>query len=121
MRADRLRALLEDVPDLAEVTVRITVGGDLGTDDVPLDEVKVTSDHAGARVVLIPPDVYNLRELLDNALAASYAIADAEDLGNGFVRWTRDEDGELILDHVDATRVLLLPPPATALGAEAKP
>ena len=70
VRAEQLRALLEDVPDLAEVAIRIVVGGDLVTDDVDVEDVKVTGDSAGTRVVLVPADVYDLRDLIDEGLAA---------------------------------------------------
>ena len=70
MRAADLRRLLEDVPDLAEVTIRIDVGGDLVTDDVDVDEVKVTGDHTGTRVVLVPRHGYDLTGLIDDGLTA---------------------------------------------------
>ena len=69
MRAAALRRLLEDVPDLADVTVRIEVGGDLVTDDVDV-ELTVTGDRAGTRVVLIPVHGYEITGLIDDGLAA---------------------------------------------------
>lgn len=105
-----LRRALEEFPDYYEVGAEVIVGGDLGTDTVDLAEVRAeTLASSGTTVILVPaPDEYAVREHIDNGLAAYYAIADAGDLGNGFLRYTRTEAGELILDHVDAARVVII-------------
>lgn len=69
-----LRERLADLPDHYEVMVETVVGGDLGTDDVPLEDVLAAGCHVPyVRLVPDPADYYDTRALIDEGLAARCA------------------------------------------------
>lgn len=76
MNVQQLRERLANFPGYLEVAVEITVGGDIVTDIVDLDDVRLAG-HSVLYVELVPaPDEYDLRALIDDGLAAR---ADAEE------------------------------------------
>lgn len=107
-----LRRALDEVPDYYELGVEVIVGGDVITDTVALERTVIRDGgSAGPYVELIPAaSSYEVREHIDNGLACYHALEDAEVLGTGFIRYTRDDTvpGGVILDHVDAKRVTVL-------------
>lgn len=113
---------LERFPDYYPVVVETIVGGDIGTDVVDVEEVKVGGHHT-AYVELIPDpsDNYGTRDLIDNGIAVHYARDQAELLGTGFVRYTRTPDGDIVVDHVDATLVTIHDRPRVADKPDSQP
>ena len=71
MNVERLIEALSELPGHYPVSVEVIVGGDLVTDDVPLERVTLAGESSA--YVLLKPDQadnYGTRELIDEALEA---------------------------------------------------
>lgn len=89
MNVEQLIERLREFPGYYEVAVEVIVGGDIGTDAVDLEDVKVDG-HAAAYVCLVPaPDEYDVRAFIDEGLAARERS----------LRCLVDPDGEDHYDH----------------------